>query len=393
MPFNFGRKERPVPTDSTPPRVGPEAPRRPSPSAEQQRTIEHLTDAARVQVLRDPSRRLKIAATLGILLEACATVPVEARTVEKKIIIMSVKDHASIKELARSIAEHSGDAKGSKDAAEYLIGWHFSSLPEWERERQRLASSSGTVAVINPYLIPIEYDRLERIVGALPRVWTHPEITESLAFYERPVFHETLSKMPTISNLFTDTSREWEAACATGYSVLDNTSSIICNADVLKEYGAEAALNEALPHEFAHNADPRTLPLPIQMKTRIWAREQALIDAGNGPESEYIAGWQASLRSQPNALTSAALLQESFAERLVTVFETAHATQASTSWETWRPLYENALVTSYGASPEGAHDTFEAIKAYFDDVDPTFDPARSAKIIAEVLPPPKWLKR
>jgi len=362
---------------------------------ERAKSVEVVDSLARTAMKCDidfPAKRLVTAAFFVGLLQACGPKVSEA-VYPESYAGAEQQDLEAVQKLEGVIALASGDQAGAKRGVERLMGARSLPPAEWRRTRDEMIENGGYQAFVNPYLIPIGITRMNGIVEALPALWTNRAVNDHVAFLTREEFRAQERKRPGDDALFDNESGKWETACGSHYSNLDKTSSIDCNADLLKELGAEEALNETFFHEFSHSAAPNNLPLPLRTKAEFWMRMQGLLDAHEVPDSAYVLQWQKSAQDNKSAAATTQVLMEAWAETFATVFQTAPFTAGSTSWETWTPKFEQALESHYLTTSEGARHISQLVKAYFDETDPTFKPWVSAERLRALLPVMRRFKK
>jgi len=333
-----------------------------------------------------PGKNILTVAIAAAMTQACAATEKKAEYPEAVVHEQSAEYVKAKAKLAKMLTEKSGDAEGADENAAYLLGHTALPRAEWLKTRGSLINKGGAQAIINPDLMPIDVGAMNDLASALPRTWTSHAINSQIVFLDRPSFNDRQSKHVFADANFDQHSGNWETVCTSGFSNLDKTSSIYCNADLIKEYGYKKALRESFFHEFAHSADPGKLPLPANIKAEFWARQQELVDSGHAPDSKYIAQWTKSIEGQRDATAYRVLLVESWAETMATVFKTAEQTKDTDDWETWESEYIKALIADYGCDQVGAHETSNLIKDYFTEIDPGFKPWESSKTINKILP-------
>ncbi len=273
-------------------------------------------------------------------------------------------------------------AEERKRVAEELLG-ETHSQAEWHAERERKLHG-GREGIGHAELLPVPSSALERVMDVLPRTWIHPS-TQRIDFFTQTDF---LKKYPESAwtEEVDEKKTDWKIACINEFGG-DRQSRIECNTDVMRTFGFSEQVKNVLFHEFGHGADPRRLPLPVQVKVDLWRMNAELLATGDGPRSGYIEMKQRDLEKDPDKAAGFSLLQrEAWAERMETVFLTSEKTRGASSWETYQVAYEEALMKApYFASASGAHRTFELVKAYFEAVEPTYEPWTMAKSLPSIL--------
>lgn len=343
-----------------------------------------IYEKAQEIIKRWPGKSILTTAVAVAMTQACAVA-------EKKSTYPQVEQEQSAEymvakaKIATMLAEKSGDAKGADGNAAYLLGHTTLTQAEWLKTRQALINKGGGQALINPDLLPFNVNTMNNLISALPDTWTASPINAQILFLNRESFRDQQSKQVFANTHFDQQDGTWETVCTSAFSNLDKTSKIICNADLINEYGYKKALRESFFHEFAHSADPGLLPMPANVKANFWLRQQELLDSGYAPDSQYMAQWEKSIESQKDATAYRTLLVESWAETIATIFKTAEQTKDASSWESWESEYKDSLIADYGCNPSGAEATYNLIKDYFTEIDPEFKPWESAKIINQIF--------
>lgn len=356
----------------------------PNQASEADRYLKSIRKIAADIIERWPGKKILTASIAAMMTQACAAA--EKRPMHAAAEQEQSAEYVEAKaKLAKMLTEKSGDVDGADGNAAYLLGHTALPRAEWLKTRGSLINKGGAQAIINPDLMPIDVGGMNNLTAALPRAWTSRAINSQIVFLDRPSFNDRQSKQVFADADFDQHSGNWETVCTSGFSNLDKTSSIYCNADLMKEYGYKKALRESFFHEFAHSADPGKLPMPANVKAGFWLRQQEMVDSGSAPDSEYVAQWEKSIEDKKDATAYRVLLVESWAETIATVFKTTEFTKSANSWESWESEYKKALIADYGCDADGAEKTFNLIKDYFTEIDPEFKPWESAKIINSVL--------
>lgn len=344
-----------------------------------------IYEKAQEIIKRWPGKSILTTAVAVAMTQACAVA-------EKKSTYPQVEQEKSAEymvakaKIATMLAEKSGDAKGADGNAVYLLGHTTLTQAEWLKTRQALINKGGGQALINPDLLPFDVNTMNNLLFTLPKTWTASAVNDQIIFLDRKAFRDQQNKQVFANTHFDQQDGTWETVCTSDFSNLDKTSKIICNADLMNEYGYQNALRESFFHEFAHSADPGKLPIPANVKADFWLRQQELVDSGDAPDSQYVTQWEKSIENQKDATAYRVLLVESWAETIATVFKTTEQTKSASGWENWESEYKKTLIEDYGCDSAGADKTFHLIKDYFTEIDPEFKPWESAKIINQILP-------